>query len=148
MKSLSRSLSRELDEAREKTSRFLGATPEGFVFVPNATTGVNTVLAGPFIRTGDEILVTDQTNGAVRYAAERVCDERNAKLVTCQVRLPSRGSEELMEAVLSGTTSKTRLAIVDHIASPTGLVFPIAELVEALQEKGILVLVDAAHSPG
>ncbi len=40
------------------------------------------------------------------------------------------------------------MAIVDHIASPTGLVFPLTRLVEELQDRGILVLVDAAHVPG
>jgi len=148
MKSLARNLTRDIDEARTIVSAFLGATPEGFVFVPNATTGVNTVLAGPFIKNGDEVLVTDQTYGAVRYAAERICSERNAKLVTCQVPLPSRGLDELVDAILSRASDKTRLAIVDHIASPTGLVFPVRELVAELQNKGILVLVDAAHAPG
>src|SRR5213594_1972694 len=97
MKSLSRSLTRELDEARTIASGFLGANLDGFTFMPNATTGANTVLAGPFIKPGDEVILTDQTYGAVRYAAERVCEARNAKLVTCPVPLPSHGSDELVE---------------------------------------------------
>jgi len=148
MKSLARNLTRDLDEARVTACTFLDASPKGFVFVPNATTGVNTVLAGPFIKNGDEVLVTDQTYGAVRYAAERVCSERSARLVTCPVPLPSRGPDELLDAILSRTSDKTRLAIVDHIGSPTGLVFPVRELIPELQNKGILVLVDAAHAPG
>src|SRR5215831_17404992 len=48
MKSLARNLTRDLDEARVTACTFLDASPKGFVFVPNATTGVNTVLAGPF----------------------------------------------------------------------------------------------------
>ncbi len=148
VKSLARSLTRELDEARERASDFLGAKADGFVFVPNATTAVTTVLSGPFIKTGDEVLVTDQGYGAVRYAAERVCSERNAQLVTCPVPLPTKGPDELVEAILSGITNRTRLAIVDHIASPTGLVFPISKIVKSLHEKGVLVMVDAAHTPG
>src|SRR5262249_37329641 len=73
---------------------------------------------------------------------------RNARLTTCTVPLPTRGPDEIIETILSATTTKTRLAIIDHIASPTGLVFPIASLVKELREKNILVLVDAAHAPG
>jgi len=148
MRSLSRNLSKDLDQARSVASSFLDAEPDGFVFVPNATTGANTILNGPFIKTGDEVLITDQTYGAVRFASERVCDTRNAKLVVCSVSLPARGPEEIVETILSAATSKTRLAILDHISSPTGLVFPIARLLEELQEKDILVFVDAAHAPG
>jgi isopenicillin-N epimerase len=148
MKNLSRTLFEELDKARVEAAKFLGAEPEGFAFVHNATTGANTILAGPFIQQGDEVLVTDQTYGAVKYTAERVCLSRNAKLVTCSVPLPRGGSEELVDAILSRTSDKTRMAIVDHIASPTGLVFPVKRLVKELHDRGVLVMVDAAHAPG
>jgi isopenicillin-N epimerase len=148
MNSLSRTLSKELDSARAVAAKFLDADLDGFAFVRNATTGANTVLAGPFIREGDEVLVTDQTYGAVKFAAERICSARGARLLTCDAPLPQHGSDELVDAVLSKTTSRTRMAIVDHIASPTGLVFPVKRIIRELQKKGILVLVDAAHAPG
>src|SRR5262249_3961432 len=39
-------------------------------------------------------------------------------------------------------------AVLDHVTSQTGLVFPIAHLVGELQGRGIEVLVDGAHAPG
>jgi len=148
MKSLSRALEGELNKARTVAASFLGGDIDGFAFVPNATTGANTVLTNIALRQGDEVLITDQTYGAVRFAAERVCAAKRAKLVVSEAPLPRRSPDELIEAVLAKMTNKTRLVIVDHIASPTGLVFPIARLVEEIHREGALVMVDAAHSPG
>ncbi|MGA7096277.1 MAG: aminotransferase class V-fold PLP-dependent enzyme, partial [Acidimicrobiia bacterium] len=44
-------------------------------------------------------------------------------------------------------TDRTRLAVIDHITSPTALVYPIREIVGHL-EPDVPVLVDGAHGPG
>ncbi len=148
MKSLLRSLPEQLNRARSAAAGFLNAELDGFVFVRNATNGVNTVLSSIGLSKGDELLITDQTYGAVKLAAERACNLKGARLVVSPVPLPEQSEDELVEAVLTGTSGNTRLAIVDHIASPTGLVFPVQKLVRELQGKGVQVLVDAAHAPG
>ena len=43
---------------------------------------------------------------------------------------------------------RTRLAIIDHVASATAKLFPVDDIVAALHERDVAVLVDAAHSPG
>src|SRR5512141_277939 len=45
-----------LDDARAAIGRFLQADPEGLAFVPNATTGVNTILQSLRFEPGDELL--------------------------------------------------------------------------------------------
>ena len=137
-----------LEEARRTAAAFVGADPDGVVFVPNATTAANTVLHSVGLRQGDQVLLSDHGYGAVRLAAERACLLAGAEVVVKPVPLPDEGPQELASAFLDGITERTRIAVIDHIASPTAVVFPVPDIVLGLRAAGVLSFVDAAHAPG
>ena len=148
MQFLSRDLEGLLDETRAALGAFLGADPDDLAFVANATSGVNTVLRSLTLGRDDEVLVTDHAYGACRNAAEFVTRRAGARLVSVHIPFPLQSVEQIVGPVLAAVTRRTRLALLDHVTSPTGLVFPIARLVAALQIRGVDVLVDGAHAPG
>ena len=143
---LDRELEGRLDEARAALARFVNADPDDIAFVPNATTGVNTVLRSLRFKPDDEILATDMEYNACRNAAEFVVGP--ARFVAARLPFPVASPEALSKAVLSRVTTKTRLALLSHITSPTGIILPIETLVAKLQARGVDVLVDGAHAPG
>jgi isopenicillin-N epimerase len=145
---LGRQIQGLVDEARAVLAGFLGARVEELAFVPNATTAVNAVLRSLPFAPGDEILVTDQGYNACRNTVEFVAARSGARVVVARVPFPLRSPDEVVEGVLAALTPRTRLALLDHVTSPTGIVFPIERLVRELRERGVPVLVDGAHAPG
>ncbi|HZJ55287.1 MAG TPA: aminotransferase class V-fold PLP-dependent enzyme [Myxococcaceae bacterium] len=145
---LVRALEPLLDEARTRLAAFLRADPEELVFVDNATTGVNTVLRSLELHPGEELLTTDHAYNACLNALHAVAGPSGARVVIAPVPFPLRGPEVVVEAVLEAVTSRTRLVLLDHVTSATGVVFPVESLVPVLQARGIDVLVDGAHAAG
>jgi isopenicillin-N epimerase len=145
---LDRDFERHLDAARRDVAAFLGADPEGLVVIPNATTGVSTVLRSLRLRPGDELLTTDHEYNATLNALQAAADDARARVVRVPIPLPIRHPQEVVEAVLGAVTQRTRLAMISHVTSPTGLVFPIEAIVRELDRLGVDALVDAAHAPG
>lgn len=145
-----RYLHRELRAAAETMAAFLGARSDDLVFVENATTGVNAVLRSlmPLLQPGDQLLTTSDVYNAVRQAMRYVAAVTKAEYVEVAVPFPIDGADTVIEAVRSALTDRTRFALFDHVTSPTGLIFPVEQLVQLCKERGVWVMIDGAHAPG
>ena len=143
-----RDLEAMLDRVREALGPVVGAPPRDLAFVPNATTGVNAVLRSLHLEAGDELLTTDHEYNACKNALDFVAERAGARVVVARVPFPSSGEDEVVQAVVSKATSRTRLLLIDHVTSPTGMVLPVERIVRDLAARGIDTLVDAAHAPG
>jgi len=143
-----RLLAGELDRARETVAAFVGARPDDFLFVRNSTSGVSAVLRSLQLQPGDALLTTDHAYSACRNALDYVARRSGAEALVARIPLPIRGPDDVIEPIVQALTPRVRLALIDHVTSPTGLVFPIAAIVRALRERGVETLVDGAHAPG
>ncbi len=145
---LARQLAGRLDAARERLAAFLGADPAGLAPVPNATTGVNAILRSFDFGPGDELLATDQVYAACRNALDYVAQRSGARVVTVRLPFPCQSPASIVRSILDGVTSRTAILLCDHVASPTGMILPIAEVVGECEKRGIDTLIDGAHAPG
>ena len=142
-------LSHEMwQDSINELSKFLNADSGGMSFVANATTGVNTILRSLNLSKGDEIIVPDHAYQACRNAIDFVTERSGARTVV--IRIPFRIDDEsdIIDPIVSAINDKTVLAMIDTVSSPTGIRMPFEKLVGLIQERGVDVLVDAAHGPG
>ena len=137
-----------LDAVRTEVAAFLGADDEGLVFVDNATTGTQTVIAQARLGPGDEVVATDHCYPAVLAQLRQAVDNAGAVLRIAAVPLPAGSRAAVADAVLSRLSVRTRLLVVDHVASCSGLVFPVEEIAAECRRQGVAVLVDGAHAAG
>ena len=145
---LVRTLPELLADVRARVAAFLAADADGLVFVDNATTGAQTVIAQTRLAPRDEVLTTDHCYPAVLAQLRRAAEASGASVQVAPVPLPAGGRAPIAEAVLSRLSGRTRLVVVDHVASCSGLVFPVEEIAAECRRQGVPVLVDGAHAAG
>ena len=138
-----------IDRARTATAAFLNADADGFVFLRNASSGVASVVRSieHTLKPGDELLTTVQDYNAIRQILEFTAARHDARVVVAPIPYPIDSPHQVTKSILESISDRTRLAVIDHVTSPTGLVFPIDQIVSAIEPE-IPVLVDGAHGPG
>jgi isopenicillin-N epimerase len=127
---------------------WLNMRPDDFGLVTNATEGVNAVLRSLEFRPGDGLAATSHVYNAVRQSMRYAAGRAGAAYHEIDVPLPVRSAGKVAGAVLRGLTPRTRLLVIDHVTSPTGLVFPLEAILRGCAARGVEVLVDGAHAPG
>jgi isopenicillin-N epimerase len=137
-----------IDESRNQLADFVGTDAQDLVFVPNATTGVNAVLRSLQFSPDDELLTTNHEYNACRNALDFIAHRSGARVIVAKIPFPLESPQQVISAVLEGVSSRTKLALLDHITSQTGLILPIAELVKELHLRGVDTLIDGSHTPG
>jgi len=145
---LVRRLSAELTDQITFLESFLGAQPGTVVLTDNTTTAINSVFRSIGFRPGETVLISNQAYFSTRNALNEAASLAGAHVRTIPFSVPVGGPEEVVRQLLDCVDATVRFAVLDHISSPTGMVFPLARAVGALREAGVEVIADGAHGPG
>jgi cysteine desulfurase/selenocysteine lyase len=135
------------EEAREKVRRFLNAADaREIVFVRNATEAINLVAYSwgeTFLKSGDEVLITEMEHHANIVPWQLLRDRIGLKLVVAPVDATNGLDMARFEALL---TARTKLVAVTHLSNVTGAVLPVDSIVRLAHAKGAKVLLDGCQA--
>ena len=143
-----RGLSGWMRDARVALADYIGAMPDDIVGLTNATAALNIVAQSINLQPGDEILTTDHEYAALEKTWAYVCRRSGAVVKVVKIPLPLTAERDFTETILAGMTERTRVLFLSHITSATALVFPIEAAVAEARRRGILSVIDGAHTPG
>lgn len=142
-----------IDKSRTAIAAHLHAPVEEIVFIPNATTGVDTVIRSLKYSPGDKIVFFDfiykSCENILQYTEESTPVVGVKIAVTLPIsddELVTRLRETIQREQQSG--ARVRLALFDSIVSMPGIRLPFERLVGVCKELGVLSLIDGAHGVG
>jgi isopenicillin-N epimerase len=137
-----------LVKAKEALATFINCNVNDFIFTPNPTVAINTIMRSLNLQEGDEILATNHEYGAMDRTWNFYCKKSGAKYVRQPITLPIISKEQIIEEFWQGVSAKTKIIFLNQISSTTALIFPVKEICEKARELGITTIIDGAHVPG
>lgn len=141
-----RRLDDRLDQVVARMGESFGCSGSDLVLVPNSTVGMNAVASSIALAAGDEVLLTDHDYGAVVRAWGRRCGAVGAKTVLACPPDALNSPDDIVAAIESRITKRTRIIVTSHITSPTAIVFPVHDICRLARQRGIPICIDGPHA--
>jgi selenocysteine lyase/cysteine desulfurase len=121
--------------------------------MPNATTGINTVLRNIEFQPGDNILIFKTIYGACEKTVSLITETTPAESVKIDYTFPVEDDwllEEFEKKVkaVENKGGKVKVAIFDTVVSMPGVRMPFERLISKCKELGVMSCVDGAHGVG
>ncbi|KAG4441861.1 hypothetical protein IFR05_002662 [Cadophora sp. M221] len=142
-----------LAQSRSLIAPLLSVSPSEIVFLPNATTGVNTILRNIKFEANDVVVAFSTIYPACEKTLASIGEILPVEVVKVELVYPVEDEEilrrfrEKIEDV-RGLGKRVRLAMFDTVLTFPGARFPWEMCVEVCKEMGVLSLIDGAHGIG
>lgn len=143
---------RVLDQNREPLRQNLallaGCSPDEIAINRNTTEGLNSIIFGLNLKSGDEVVLSKYDYPNMMNAWKQREKRDGVVLRWIDLNLPSENEEEIVSSYLNAFTSQTKVVHITHLINWCGQIVPVRKIAEEAHKRGIAVIVDGAHSFG
>src|SRR5712692_1554352 len=136
------------EQIRVKAAEFVGASPDEIAITRNTTAGLVTVINGLDLKPGDQVLYSFHEHSSNVQPWKLKSKRWGVELKEVPIPTPPKSPDEILNMFNDAITPRTRAITVAHITTVTGCILPVKELAQLAHSKGILCLVDGAHTLG
>lgn len=141
-------LGNQTELVRKKVADFIHADVEEIVLTRNTTEGLNLIAQSLLLNEGDEIITTTLEHGGCEVGLNFLVKTQGVVLKKIELPLPGKSIEEIVRTIEKNITSKTKMLMLSHVNTITGLLMPFAEIAKSTKAKGIYLIADGAQAPG
>ncbi len=136
----------QVESVREGLAAIFDVDAEEIAITRNASESLETVQLGLHLERGDEVVTTTQDYPRMLTTWDQ--RERRDGIVVRRVKYPTplMNRADAVDAIVKAITPKTKVIHVSHVVFLTGQIMPVREICKFARERGIITIVDGAHS--
>lgn len=141
-------LGEQMEQVRDLAANFLGTKRDHIVLTRNTTEGLNLVGSCLAINPGDELLTTDQEHAGGENGLLYLAEQKGAIVKKMTWPIGECTRESLLQVISASLTSRTKVLMLSHVNTITGMRMPLKDIAALVRPLNILFVVDGAQAPG
>jgi len=139
-------LAPQAETIRAGLAELFGCDKDEIAVTRNASESLQILLFGLDIRSGDEVISTTQDYPRMLNALRQREIREGPRLKLVKIPLAPLSTDEIVDAIESAITPRTRLILISHMINITGQIMPVRKICEMARMRGVETVVDGAHS--
>jgi isopenicillin-N epimerase len=139
---------RAQEDLRKKAGGILNAGAGEIALVQNATMGINFIANGLELKSGDEVLITDQEHPGGMGPWDLRAKRQGIVVKKLVIPVPTPDPQTVVHIFANAIGPRTKAIAVPHVTSHYGIVLPVREICDLGRARAIFTLVDGAQAVG
>ena len=141
---------RTLDDGREplrrKLAELAGCSPDNLAIMRNSSEALENIIFGITLQRGDEVVLSKQDYPNMINAWKQREHREGIVLKWISLDLPTTDEDYLYRSYTQAFTNKTKVVHITHLINWCGQIVPTQKIALEARSKGILSVIDGAHS--